>query len=137
MIAKDVQAALVAAEVPVDWISIGRRDDKRTWEIHFAEGATEEQKAAAQAVIDAFDPDSVPAPVPTLVTAGRMLIELDARGLLDQVDTAVNAAGGLTKRLWDRAPTFERRDPLVIGIATALGKDGAWLDGLFRSAAQR
>lgn len=80
-------------------------------------------------------PENVP--VPAVITAGRMLIELDARGLLEEVDAAVEQASGLTKRLWDRAPTFERADPLVIGIATALGRDAAWLDDFFRAAAKR
>jgi hypothetical protein len=37
-------------------VSIGKRDDKRTWSVQLEDAATAEQHAAAQAVIDAFDP---------------------------------------------------------------------------------
>jgi hypothetical protein len=37
-------------------VSIGKRDDKRTWNVQLEDEATVEQRAAAQAVIDVFDP---------------------------------------------------------------------------------
>lgn len=36
-------------------MSIGRRDDKRTWRIDFKDTATDAEKAAAQAALTAFD----------------------------------------------------------------------------------
>lgn len=36
-------------------VSIGKRDDKQTWTVQLEDEATAEQRAAAQAVVDAFD----------------------------------------------------------------------------------
>lgn len=44
---------------PIHGVSIGRRNDKSTWRIDFKDEATAEQRAAAQAVIDAFDAEKV------------------------------------------------------------------------------
>ena len=41
----------------IEEVSIGRKDDRSTWEIQFAADATDEQRAAAQAALEAFDPD--------------------------------------------------------------------------------
>ena len=51
--------AAIKAVCPIDGVSIGHRDDRSTWRIDFREEATAQQRAAAQAVLDAFDPDSV------------------------------------------------------------------------------
>lgn len=40
-------------------VSIGKPEDKATWRVVFADGATDAQQAAAQAVIQAFDPNAV------------------------------------------------------------------------------
>lgn len=41
---------------PIHGISMGKRTDKSTWRIDYAPEATDEQKAAAVAVVDAYDP---------------------------------------------------------------------------------
>jgi len=51
---------LIAALAPIDGVSIGKRSDKTTWRIDFKPEATEQQKAAAQAALDAFDIDAPP-----------------------------------------------------------------------------
>lgn len=43
------------AVCPILGVSIGRVNDKSTWRIDFTDEATSEQRAAAQAVVDAFD----------------------------------------------------------------------------------
>lgn len=48
--------AAIKAVCPIHGVSIGRLDDKATWRIDFKDEATPEQRAAAIAVIDAFDP---------------------------------------------------------------------------------
>jgi hypothetical protein len=58
MIAAKLDAALRSV-CPIDGVSIGRKDDKATWRIDFKDEATSEQRTAAQAVLDAFDPDYV------------------------------------------------------------------------------
>lgn len=47
--------AAVDAVCPNFGISFGRLDDKTTWRIDFKPEATAEERAAAQAAIDAFD----------------------------------------------------------------------------------
>jgi hypothetical protein len=73
-------------------------------------------------------------PVPGQVTAGQLIRALDQLGLLAAVDAAVASADALTQRLWARAPIFPRNDPLLLGIAQALGKSDADLDDIFRLA---
>ena len=59
---------------PIDGISIGIPSDKQTWKISFKPEATQEEKDAAQAVIDAFD----------LQQAESDYQALDQRCLLDE-----------------------------------------------------
>lgn len=40
---------------PIHGMSFGKLNDKSTWRIDFTDEATEEQKAAAQAYVDAFE----------------------------------------------------------------------------------
>ena len=47
--------AAIKAVCPIHGVSIGRKDDKQTWRIDFKDDATEPQKTAAQAVVDAFN----------------------------------------------------------------------------------
>ncbi len=55
MLATQLHAALVEAGVPLVGVSIGRPDDRATWVVQFAPQATPQQRAAADAVIAAFD----------------------------------------------------------------------------------
>src|SRR5690606_25589695 len=45
----------VAAVCPIVGVSVGTPNDKSTWRIHYAPDATDEQRAAAIAVVEAFD----------------------------------------------------------------------------------
>jgi hypothetical protein len=74
-------------------------------------------------------------PVPESVTAGQFIRALDNVGLLGQVDAVVARADPLTKRLWARASTFPRKDPMIEAVAGALGKSSTDLDNIFRLAA--
>ena len=50
---------------PIVGLRIGKRDDKETWQIAFADEATKKQRAAAMKVLAGFDagaPDSLHAP---------------------------------------------------------------------------
>lgn len=73
--------------------------------------------------------------VPEQVTAAQIIRALDHEGLLSGVKAAVTQAGGLTLELWNHAPFFHRGDPLIAGIAAALGKSEDEVDELFRLAA--
>lgn len=46
----------IASVCPIDGISIGAFNDKSTWVVHFKAVATDQQKSAATAIIQAFDP---------------------------------------------------------------------------------
>lgn len=49
----------VNAVCPIDGISFANPSDKTSWRVDFKPEATDEQKAAAQSVIDAADPAPV------------------------------------------------------------------------------
>lgn len=54
--------AAIKAVCPILGVSIRRKDDKATWRIDFRPEATQPQKDAAQAVLDAFDPVAAEVP---------------------------------------------------------------------------
>jgi hypothetical protein len=78
--AAKLDAALKSAGIPIEGISIGRWSDKATWRVDFAVEPTKEQRDAAQAVIDAFNPDAPknqPEPQDPR-SLGDLAVELDA-----------------------------------------------------------
>lgn len=86
---------------------------------------------------EALIPPVVVAPVPAEVGSGQLIQALHELNLLAVVDAAVAAADELTRRLWASGRIFPRQDPLVIAIASALGKNDAELDDIFRLAASK
>ena len=54
-VAQRLNDALTAAGIPIFGVSVGRVDDKSSWRIDFADGATADQKTAAEQVVAAFD----------------------------------------------------------------------------------
>ena len=52
----------IAAACPILGIAIADPDDKATWRIDFDPSATEPQREAAQAALQAFDPSRRPCP---------------------------------------------------------------------------
>jgi hypothetical protein len=75
------------------------------------------------------------APQVSSVTPRQARLALLAAGLLPQVETAVNAAGGATKITWEYATIINRSDALIENIGTALGLTDAAIDLLFTQAA--
>jgi hypothetical protein len=53
----------IQAVAPIDGVSVGIVSDKSTWRINFQPAATSLQRAAAQTVIDNYDPIAVDAAV--------------------------------------------------------------------------
>lgn len=47
--------AKVSAAAPISGVSLGSLTDKTTWSVKYQDSATDEQKAAAQAIIDAIN----------------------------------------------------------------------------------
>jgi hypothetical protein len=68
------------------------------------------------------------------VTPRQARLALNAAGLLDAVNAAVNAAGGATLITWEYATQIERNDPLISQIGSSLGLTDAQIDDLFIEA---
>lgn len=84
------------------------------------------------------DTDNLPAPVtptPTEVTPRQARLALHSAGLLDQVQAAVDAAGGATKISWEYSTIIERNSPLITSIGGSLGLTPEQIDVLFKYAA--
>lgn len=81
------------------------------------------------------DPYVPPAPPQiTSVTPRQARLVLYIYGLLDQVEVAVNAAGGTTKITWDYATVITRDDPLISQLAQVLKLSDAQIDEMFTLA---
>lgn len=77
-------------------------------------------------------PPPPPAPsVPLTASAGDFVHALFDLGWLPNVKTAVGSVGGLAEELWNHSATYERKHPLVLQIAAAIGKTSDDLDMLF------
>lgn len=91
----------------------------------------------SQAAIEAVDTDALLAvsAIPQTVSPRQARLALLAAGLLDQVEAAVNAAGGATKVSWDFATQINREDPLIAAIGAAIPLTSDQIDTLFKYAA--
>jgi hypothetical protein len=89
------------------------------------------------ATANTLSPAPPPAPtVPQVVSPKQARIALLNAGLLDQVQAAVDAAGGATKIAWEYATEISRTDPLIETLAQSLQLTDAQVDQLFTAAAQ-
>lgn len=68
------------------------------------------------------------------VSAHRLLIALEAAGLLDAIESFVQTQPRAVQLAWQRTPEFHRNDPMLTAGATAMGLGEAQIDALFRSA---
>ena len=85
-------------------------------------------------------PEAPPASVPNRVTRRQGRQALLLAGLLDDVQTVLDAIADDTERgmaqiEWDDAQDFERSNPTLQALAAGLGLDSAALDALFVQAA--
>lgn len=126
--------AKLANVAPITGVSIGDEADRSTWTIWFDDAATLEQRAAAQAVIGAFDPTSPPAP--RSVKMWQAKAALDAAGKIDAANAAVAAHGGAVAFAWEYAPDISRDSPAIAAVGAAIGLDEAAIDSLFIAASQ-
>lgn len=67
----------------------------------------------------------------------RLKLELAERGLLGNVEAAVQAGGTVPQLYWAEATTFESNHPLVAQIGAAIGLTGEQIKALFKAAAER
>jgi hypothetical protein len=68
------------------------------------------------------------------VSPRQARLALLAAGLLDEVQAAVDAAGGATKITWEYATEISRTDPMIDAIGAALNMTDAQIDALFATA---
>lgn len=112
---------------------VHREGDKIVWAGQYEQPGYTESIADDDADLLAF----LAPPVPASISNAQLKRQLAADSKLDAAKTAVEAADGLAQALWYGAATFERTDPLLVGLATALGYDtDAKLDAFFVSAAK-
>jgi hypothetical protein len=79
------------------------------------------------------DPPPEP-PVPPVAAAWKAKEVLAQRGLLDDVETAVAAAGGLVQRAWTGAAEWSRDSRFIAELAHVLGLGASDVDLMFREA---
>jgi hypothetical protein len=79
------------------------------------------------------DPPPEP-PVPPVVAAWKAKEVLAQRGLLDDVETAVAAAGGLVQRAWTGAAQWSRDSRFIGELTKALNLEPSVVDQVFREA---
>ena len=83
-------------------------------------------------------PPDPPAPTaaPTSVTMRQARLELLKRGLLDDVEAVIAAAGRAAQIEWEYAAVVERSNPAVAIVQAQQGLTDAQIDDLFREAAK-
>lgn len=91
--------------------------------------------SAAAVESDIASPYAPPAPVPLEVSPWQIRRALNASGLRAVVEGAVANAGQDAKDGWEFASVIRRDNPLLAGMAAALGMTPAQVDDLFRLAA--
>ena len=75
-------------------------------------------------------------PVPKQVTMRQARLELLKRGLLDDVEAVITAAGRAAQLEWEYAAVVERSNPAVAAVQQQESLTDAQIDDLFREAAK-
>ena len=124
----------IAASCPILGIAIADPADKATWRIDFDPDATQAQREAAQAALQAFDP-TAPA-VPQQVTALQARRALRATGLYETVKAAVDAAADADVHdSWEYAAVWHRDAMWIAALGAQLSLSPEQIDALFVQAA--
>lgn len=124
----------ISAVCPIHGVSIGDATDKETWRIDYKSEATEEQRAAASAVLATFSFDDLV--IPESVTPLQARRALRAAGVLDAVLAAVAVADDDTKDAWEYTTVMHRDNPVLLSVAAQLNLTSEQIDALFIAAAQ-
>ena len=82
-------------------------------------------------------PVLLPEPVPQQVTMRQARLELLSRGLLDDVEAVIAAAGREAQIEWEYASLVERSNSVIAVVQAQQGLTDAQIDDLFREAAKR
>ena len=78
-----------------------------------------------------------PIRVPQQVTMRQARLELLSRGLLDDVEAMIAAAGREAQIEWEYASLVERGNPVIAVVQQQQGMTDEQIDDLFREAAKR
>ena len=102
-------------------------------------GADAAQYESLIAEVEATYSPSPPQPirVPQQVTMRQARLELLSRGLLDDVEAMIAAAGREAQIEWEYASLVERGNPVIAGVQQQQGFTDEQIDDLFREAAKR
>ena len=102
-------------------------------------GADAAQYESLIAEVEATYSPSPPQPirVPQQVTMRQARLELLSRGLLDDVEAMIAAAGREAQIEWEYASLVERGNLVIAGVQQQQGFTDAQIDDLFRGAAKR
>lgn len=148
---QSLAALAVSAVAPVLGLECPDVADKSTWSLTFDDGATADQRAAAQAAIDAF---VAPDPVPHVISDRQFFQQLAAVGIITAEEALAAVGPGeipaamLTmvaalpeadqfpaRMLLTGATQFDRSHPLVPMFGAAFGWTGAQVDAFWTAAA--
>lgn len=92
----------------------------------------------ADGTFSPIDPPDVAAVIPE-VTSWQLTQALIETGMITAVEALVAAPGtnSLIKYGWNKATTYNRRDPTVLAAQAGMGLTDAQVDGLFALAASK
>ena len=85
---------------------------------------------------EVFAVEMAPVLVPQQVTMRQARLELLSRGLLDDVEAMIAAAGREAQIEWEYASLVERGNPVIAGVQQQQGFTDEQIDDLFREAAK-
>lgn len=147
-IAQKLHAAVVAV-APIHGVAIVDEQDRSTWRIDFDASATQEQRGAAQEVLEEFDP--IPPPIPqvisdrqfahalwqsNLITFDEALAFVQTGTIPAQIAAAIDQIPDEMQRkstqlLVAGAIEYQRTSPAVAALAAVLGWNDAQIDALW------
>ena len=116
--------ATVAAVAPIAGVSVGDLGDKTTWRIDFDVAATAVQRTAAQAALDAFDPNAKD----PVISRAELYQRFTAQ---EEIDIAKAARTDTTGRILAGINRLMALDQ----VDTSAPRFGAWLDLLVTAGA--
>lgn len=112
----------IAAVCPISGISIGNASDKTTWTFKALETATDEQVAAAQAVIDNADLSILDdVKFITKNTAYDRIELTHGKEKLNQVFDILDTLDRINRRRYDDAQDIDCNNALVISMLQSIG----------------
>ena len=102
-------------------------------------GADAAQYESLIAEVEATYSPSPPQPirVPQQVTMRQARLDLLSRGLLDDVEAMIAAAGREAQIEWEYASIVDRDNPVIAAVQQQQGMTDEQIDDLFREAAKR